>query len=1099
LVADGDFSPPVINSDLPVARNLPVAGSSMGGKGRSRSPKEAPDSLHSKQLASLVDLISEGPIAGLTSWGDIFCDGVPVTNIDGSFNFQNIYIQQLVGWPNQPIMTGFAAQQSETSVGTQLKYGVGQVRSVENADVDRIRVTVSVPSLQVINKKNGDISGTAVQFRVEVQYGRNGVWLNAGGYTISGKTSSRYQRAVMLVLSGAKPVDIRVTRLTPDSTVQEMQNDLYWDSYTEIIDDRINYNLSAVVGINIDSEQFSSIPKRTYLVYGRYMLLPDNYNAQTGVYTGVWSGNFQYNWSSNPAWVLFDLITNSRYGLGQFITVAQLDKWEFYRIGQWCDGLVPNGYGGYERRWTCNVQILSQQDAYDLVRQFAAIFRGFTYWDGGKLVPVADMPADPATQFTNADVIDGAFIYSGTDLRSRHTQINVGWNDPKLLGDKRFATVEDHASITKYGIQNLDMDALGCISESQAVRVGKWQLYTELYETELVQFSTGLDKTWTRPGDIIRISDVHVGGKRRGGRVASGTTASRVYFDAPVGAATAGGAIYVSCVLGEGKIETKQLVNLSPDQLFGDLVSPFSDAPALDTTFVVNEVGDLEPTLWRVTGISQGDLGTYDVKAVRHYPDKWAYVENNIALSVPDTSDIPIYFRVTSLTAMDYLVRASPISVGVKCTVSWVSEAPRFDIAYRNADRNDNWQVIRTAEKAVDLDVIEGNYEFQVTPISPIGLKGPMTTLKYKVIGRYAPPPKPEQFRVQSIGGVGHFEWKPSDTLDVIIGGHYELRHSSRTFGAIWGSARTVVATIPGTASTVEAPYQSGTWFLRTFDIVNVPSSEAAVIFTTTIDEQYAQFARICENPDFLGDHYGTEVKLPQEWLVLGQSGGRWDEQLNNIDTWPQVDVLPVVNPPLPTDIRTGYYIFDNMIDAGGVFPIRFSTDMLAFVYNETGEFIDDRQTESDTWPDWDNSGSDLSAEVQLSIRMTNDDPANPDAIWTEWETFGSAEYTARGFQFRADLWAQAGQNIGIEQLCILADLKNKVDEGGDVAYNATPLDVFFDIKFYTIPAIVVTVQNALSTDQVQITNKSRDRFTISITNAGAQVSRTFDWHAQGY
>ena len=1090
MTADGNYSPPI---------NFPVAGSSMGGKGRSRSPKEAPDSLSSKQLASLIDLISEGPIAGLTSWQDIFVDGVALQNVDGTLNFQNVSVQTAYGWPNQPIMNGFHAQTSETQVGTQLKYGVGQVRTIINPDVDRMRITVSVPTLQIINKKNGDISGTTVQFRVELQYGHNGVWLNAGGYTISGKTSSKYQRSVMLQFTGAKPVDVRVTRLTPDSTQSELQNDLYWDSYTEIIDDRINYNLSAVVGLNIDSEQFSSIPKRTYLMYGRYILLPDNYNPQTGVYTGVWSGNFQYNWSSNPAWILFDLISNSRYGLGQFITVDQLDKWEFYRIGQWCDGLVPTGSGGSERRWTCNVQIMSQSEAYDLLRQFAAIFRGFTYWDGGKVVPVADMPADPVVQVTNADVVDGSFNYSGTDLRARHTQISVGWNDPKLLGDKRYAIVEDRPSITKYGIQNLEMDALGCITEGQAVRVGKWQLYTELYETEAVAFTTGLDKTWTRPGDIIRISDVHVGGKRRGGRVLSASTASRVYFDAPIGSITSGGAIYISCIIGEGKIETRQVVSISEDQMFGDLVTPFSAAPAPDTTFVITETGDLEPTLWRVTGISQTDTGTYEVKGVRHYPDKWAYVENNIVLASPDISDIPLYFRVANLTAMDYLVRASPISVAVKATVSWVSEAPRFDIAYRNVDRNDNWQVIRTAERAIDLDVIEGNYEFQVTPISPIGLKGPISILKYKVIGRYAAPPKPEKFRVQNINGVGHFEWTPSDTIDVLIGGHYELRHSSSTFGAIWGAARTVVSTIPGTASTVEAPYQPGTWFLRTFDIVNVPSTQAAVIVTTSEDSDYEQFARICENPDFLGDHFGTEVKLPQEWLVLGQTGGRWDEQLDPMDTWPQVDVLPVVNPPSPSDIRTGHYIFDNMIDAGGVFPIRFSTDMLAFVYNETGEFLDDRLTDSDTWPDWDNSGSDLSAEVELSIRMTDDDPALSTAIWSEWEAFGSAEYTARGFQFRADLSAQAGQNIGIEQLCILADLKGKYDEGGDVTYAATPLDVFFDIKFYTIPAIVVTVQNALSTDQVQITNKSRERFTISITNAGAQVARTFDWHAQGY
>lgn len=1078
------------------------AGSSMGGgKGGSRQPHEAADSLKSKQLANLVDLISEGGIQGFANGAqDIFIDGVPVQNADGSLNFQNVNIQVYTGWPNQPIMSGFDAQASEQQVGAQLKANFPLVRSVVNPDVDRIRCTLSTPSLQIINKKNGDISGTSVQFRAEIQYGHNGVWINMGTYTISGKTSSRYQRSIVLKLAGAAPYDVRLSRVTADSTTQDLQNDLYWDSYTEIIDDRINYNLSAVVGINIDSEQFNSIPKRTYLPYGLVVNVPDNYDAQNGTYSGVWSGNFKYSWTNNPAWILYDLISSRRFGLGQWIDSTKLNIWEFYRIGQWCDQLVPDGFGGAERRWTCNVQIQSQSDAYDLIKQFAGIFRGFVYWNGGQMVPVADMPSDPVVQFTNANVIDGVFNYSGSDVRTRHTQINVGWNDPKLLGEKRYATVEDHDAIQKYGIQNLDLDAFGCISEGQAVRVGKWQLYTELYEGELVTFSTGLESTWVKPGDIIQVMDVAVAGKRRGGRIGIGSTTTSVVFDAPVSGFDTQHEYYLSCVIGEGKIETKRLSRVGPDNT-ADLLggNAFSAPPAPDNIFVITALAEIDPTLWRVTAIRQSETDTYEVSAVRHYPDKWNYVENNIAMSNPDISDIPLYFRVSNLAAMDYLVRTSAISVGVKATLSWESQAPRFDVAYRNADRGDNWTVIRVNDKAVDLDVVEGNYVFQVTPISPIGMKGATSTLNYNVIGRYAPPAKPERFRVQNIGGVGHFEWTPSDELDVIIGGHYELRQSSRVHGAIWGAARTVVSTIPGTASSVQAPFQNGTWFLRTFDIVGIPSSQSAVIFTASEDTGYAQFARICESPEYLGDHFNTEVKLPQQWLILGQTGGRWDEQLNNIDTWTQIDVLPVVNPPDPNAIRHGWYIFDNLIDAGAVFPIRFSTDMLAFVYNETGEFIDARATLSDDWPDWDDSGSDLSAEVQLQISTTNDDPALSSAAWSDWQQFASAEYTARAFKFRADLYAQAGQNIGIEQLCILADLKGKYDEGGDVPYNATPLDVFFDIKFYTVPSVVVTVQNASVNDVVKITNKSRERFTITITNGGNPVTRSFDWHAQGY
>lgn len=1076
-----------------------IAGAGGGGKSGG-SGEEQPDNLKSNQVAKVVDLISEGPCRGLINgMKSVFLDGVQLQRDSGVLNFKNVIMQEVLGWPNQPIMSGFAAQLNEQAVQTELKAGVPQVRTILNEDVDRCRVTIGVPSLQKINKKSGDITGTSVTFRIQVSYD-GGSFSKIGDFTITGKTTSKYQRSYVFPLKkGPAPFDIQVTRLTADSTSNELQNDLTWDSYTEIIDDRVNYNLSACIGTQVSASQFNSIPRRSYEYEGILCLVPDNYDEDNGTYSGVWDGTFKMSWTNNPAWVLYDILINKRYGLGQYLTDDMLDKWAFYKAGVWCDGKVSNGRGGTERRWTCNVQVFDQYEAYDLIQQFASVFRGFTYWNGSQITPVADQPDSTIKLFTNANVIEGVFEYSSSDIRSRHTQINVGWRDPALLGQKRFATVEDFEAVSKYGIQPLDIEGFGITSESQAVRLGKWQLYTELYEAEAVTFGTGLDGTYVRPGDIISILDNHKRAARWGGRVGAGSTSNVIQVDSPI--TLNSGILYqINCIIGEGVVQTRSFtVSSTMDYTAIPIPNGFTEAPDADTIWTISQPNVLEPGLWRVVMIDQPEKDRMSIRAVRHYPDKWDYVEKNLPLDDPRISDIPIYYSaVQDVKLIEYLKALSSITIAVYVTLSWKSAALKFEVYWRKANTSDNWNKTTTEENAIDLLVSEGVWEFQITPISGIGARGTTFSFRREILGKFALPSTPKNFRISVVNGIASFGWDAAEEVDVAIGGSFELRHSGATSGATWFGAQTIIPSIPGTATSVEAPYRPGTWMLKMFDITGRSSVQAAMIISNQLDTNLTNFFRIEEDPTYMGDKSNTEILYPQEWLIIGASGGYWDSQLDNINDWPDVDNLPVPSGEEEPD-PYGTYKFSNRIDMGGVFSVTFATDVLAFPYIDGGNDVDNRMLNVDDWPSWDDELGDLRGDVTIKVRQTPDDPASPLANWSDWSILTSGEYVNRGFEFMAVLSATIGQNIGIERLAITADVRNKIDSGEDVPYPAGLTRVYFSTKFYSVPAVVVTVQDAIATDQWQIVNKTREYFEIEIKNGGVQQTRTFDWQAQGY
>ena len=454
-----------------------IRGAGGGGSGKGaaggeqRVPQEASDSLQSVQFGSVLDLISEGEIQGIVSGEKgIYLDGTPVENKDGTQNFKGYTIATRNGTQSQDyIPTG--GIESEEPVSVEITKALSVTRTINNSEVDRVRITVQLPALQII-EDDGDIIGHSARLRCEVQY-------NGGGFTekftdtIRGKTTSSYQRDYIIELDGTFPVDIRMVRLSNDETSARRQNRTYWSSYTEIIDEKFRYPNSALVGLRFDSRQFRSIPARKYLVDGIKVALPTNATVDTTTYpgrvtyTGMWNGTFgAATWCSDPAWCLWDLLTNERYGVG--IPASTLDKFDFYAISQYCNELVSNGKGGLEPRFSCNVVMNSRDEVYNVIQEFVALFRGITYYGAGSMVVLQDKPADPQYLLTPANVIDGIFNYSGSSQKARHTTATVAYQTYESLGEVAYEYVEDAAAVAKYGIINKDIKAIGCYSQGQA-------------------------------------------------------------------------------------------------------------------------------------------------------------------------------------------------------------------------------------------------------------------------------------------------------------------------------------------------------------------------------------------------------------------------------------------------------------------------------------------------------------------------------------------------------------------------------------------------------------------------------------------------------
>ena len=1037
--------------------------------------------LKSKAFARVLDLICEGEIEGpvLDGGKSVYLDGTPLQSPNGAYNFGNVSWDFRPGTQNQTHIPGFPEVESENTVNVEITNSASATRTITNSDVNAVRVTVYTPALYK-QKDDGSIVGWDIDLAIDVQ-------TNGGGYvqrvtdTINGKTTSKYQRDYRIDLSGTGPWDIRVRRLSADNTDPQRQNKLYWDSYTEIVDAKLRYPNSALVYIRFDAASFSGIPSRAYDVKLKKVSVPVNYDPIARTYSGTWNGTFKTAWTDNPAWCFYDLVTNTRYGLGNYIPAAQVDKWALYTIGQYCDELVPDGFGGFEPRFTCNLYLQSREEAFKVINDMASCFRSMVYWAGGTMTLAQDAPSDPVALFTQANVVDGLFTYIGSSAKARHTVALVTWNDPDDLYRQKVEYVEDEDGIARYGIVPTEVVAIGCTSRGQANRVGRWILYAERNETETVSFATGIEGAPVRPGDIIKVADSSRAGVRLGGRVRSATTTS-VTLDASVTLGAATWTLYA--MLPSGAVGTAQVASGVGNTL--TLSSALPLAPQAGAQWILTS-SSTEAQTFRVLNVSEKDGGQIEITALRHEPLKYAAVETGLVLQPRNISVLDDPPPVPSAGTLTEYLYATLIDIKVGATLSWTASdrAAKYEISYRIDDGNDTAVTVTTNTLEL-LDAKIGVYTFEIVAVSAYGIKSAAYTFSSTVQGKTAPPSAVTGLQMTVQGETGLLQWDTHADLDVRIGGRIAIRYSDALVGAQWTTAIPVVE-FPGGATSGAVPLRAGTYLAKALDGSGVYSLDAVSVVTTAANLiQFNAVATSTQHPTFPG--VKTNLVVAENRLQLEQT-----------TLWDSIPDLDAYTDNLEGNlVPSGEYEFDTYIDTGGVFTSRVTATFSVLAFN-VSNLVDD-------WPLVDelglvDDGRGAEATVQVLISTTNDNPSGT-PTWSPWEVFYVGDYTARAFRFKVIMTrgADVDNQVALTALGVTVDVPDRVESANNVVVPAGGLAITYANAFFTTPAVAVTAENMATGDYAVITSKTAAGFTIQFRNsAGTGVSRTMDWIAKGF
>jgi predicted phage tail protein len=1074
-----------------------------GGKGKGgaggRKAKEAKDNLDSTAYAKIIELLSEGEIEGFStpsrlgltqgtgaytnaSLKDIFFNKTPVLRAgasntapqDADFNFSNVDIATRFGTQAQSYVPGFDAVEEEIGVGASVLEGLPITRTITDTNIDAVRVTLNVPVLQEV-KDNGDISGAEIQLEIAVQY-------NSGGFTtviddtIKGRTSDLYQRDYIVNLTGAFPVDIRVTRITPDSTSVKLSNAFSWFSYTEIIYQKLRYPNSAYVALRIDAEQFNSIPSRSYKIRGVKIRIPANATADinTGrlTYSGIWNGTFGAAvWTTDPAWILWDLLTSTRFGLGDHIQVATLDKWAFFQASQFCNQLVPTGLNSptTEPRFSCNVNIQTAEEAYKVINDMCSVFRAMPFWSAGSLTVTQDRPSDPVAVFSLSNVTEEGFSYEGSSLKTRATVAIVSWLNLEL-GDIDREVVEDAEGIAKYGVITKEISAFATTSKAQAHRLGKWLLYSERYEGEVVSFMTGLENGIVlRPGAIIDIADPVKAGARRGGRI-NAATSSTVTVDNAVDLPVSGS---ISVVLADGIVETRTISSVSGSII--TVTSNFSSPPQAGSVWLV-ENADIQPTQWRVLGVQEQDGINFAVTAISYNATKYGFIENGELLEQRTISilNTPPATPINVLSEeLQYVLNGR---VASKLSVAWQSVRGVNEYRVRWRSEFDNWKEVKTYGPIYEIeDVTAGLYNIEIYSISATQvISSSPAEISVTVQGVGAPPADPTGVSLVPINeSTAIIQWDLATDLDVLVGGEVLIRHDPRQLPtAEWATSNAIVQAAAGSQTQKQVPLLEGTYFIAFRDQSGVrsvtPVAIPAVLPTPQPRLLVKTWAEENESPKF----NGTDTNLG------------YDAGYDALFLDPSVDL-------------EGEYIYEDTLDLGQVYDINVQRRVVSGAVT-FGTLFDSVAGLFDAQPgDFDGGELDQVNAVTY-VRVTDDDPAGT-PTWGDWNEYANVIVRGRGIQLKVEGTTRTAQvGLVISELGATAELQQRTETAslsGSSTYNVTYADAF-----YAAPDVTISPSNMATGDFFTLTAVTRTGFTVAFKNsANAAVTRSFTYTAVGF
>lgn len=1081
-----------------------LAGSGGGGGGKGggggSSPTEKDDSLQSKQFATVLDLLCEGEIEGLDDGNkSIFFDNTPLEDDDGNSNFKGFTIRTRNGTQGQSriINRHFDAVESEFPVNVFVTKNQPLIRQITDSDVDLVRVTIQIPSLVKI-EDDGDIKGTKVKLRFDIQY-------NGGGYTklrddtISGKSSGPYQRDYEFEIDGAFPVDIKVTRITDDSDSSKLSNSTKWSSYTQIVTTKLRYPNSALVALRFNASQFNAIPQRKYLIRGIKVKIPSNATVDTQgnhigglTYTGIWDGSFKSGtyWTSDPAWCLWDLLTDDRYGCG--IPESSLDRYDFYAISQYCNELVPDGQGRQERRFSCNLLINQRREVFDVIREMTSIFRGISYYAAGSLVLLQDRPSDPQYTLGPANVVNGVFSYQGSSLRTRHTCATVSYQTYEEQGEVAFEYVEDSDAVAKYGVNNKEIKAVGCYSQGQAHRIGEWALLSEQELTETCTFSVGIDSgIILRPGMVVDIADPLRGGTRRNGRVASATTTAITIDSDTDLSINVENNPKISVVLPSGLVETR---NIAIDGINGKVItvtSAFSQAPAANAHWLI-QTSDIQSQQFRVISVTENDDGAFSVTALKYNKSIYNAVDKDRQITQRDITNLSARPNApTALTATEFLYQdGGTIRTGVD--LGWTS--PRnnlqdFVVRYRLGD--DNFQRVITENQSLQIKGLKaGSLQVQVSGRNSIGRPGKVATQTFELLGKTAIPGNVQNLTLEPLNyNSARLRWDETVDLDVKVSGKVHIRHSTLTDGtATWSNSTDVIASVAGAATEAIVPLLEGEYLVKFEDDGGRRSATEASII---VDQPAAQ------------TFYGV-ITQREDQLSTPFSGTKTDTTYDS-----SYDALILTSAGITAG--TGEYAFASTLDLEDVYSLDLERVLVArgFYPSDT---IDNRTADIDTWDDFDGGVVDF-VNAQVYVRKTDDDPSGT-PTYSAWQPLVSGLHKARAFQFKAVLTsADPAQNIQVDELGYKAQLQQRT-EGSNGFVQSTNTSggkaITFANPFFTgttglggvnsaLPTVTITPHNMASNDYFVVNSLSRTGFTVEFFHGSTTINRNFMWSATGF
>ncbi|HHQ9462532.1 TPA: phage tail protein [Enterobacter hormaechei] len=715
-----------------------------GGSSSSRTPTEQPDDLQSVAKAKILVALGEGEFAGQLTGKDIYLDGTALENADGSQNFSGVTWEFRAGTQAQKYIQGIPGTENEISVGTEVTSATAWTRTFTNTQLSAVRLRLKWPSL-FKQEDDGDLVGYSVNYAIDLQTD-GGTWQTVLNTSVTGKTTSGYERSHRIDLPQAGSTwTIRLRKITADANSAKIGDTMTLQSFTEVIDAKLRYPNTALLYIEFDSSQFNgSIPQISCEPRGRVIRVPDTYDPETRSYSGTWTGAFKWAWTDNPAWIFYDLVVSDRFGLGHRLTAANIDKWTLYQVAQYCDQMVPDGKGGdgTEPRYTCNVYIQDRNDAYTVLRDFAAIFRGMTYWGGDQIVALADMPRDVDYSYTRANVVGGRFTYSSSTTKTRYTTALVSWSDPGNAYADAMEPVFEQALVARYGFNQLEMTAIGCTRQSEANRKGRWGILTN-NKDRVVSFDVGLDGNIPQPGYIIAVADELLSGKVMGGRISA--VNGRVIKLDRVADAAAGDRLILNLPSGASQSRTIQAVN-------GESVTvttAYSETPQAEAVWVV-ESNELYAQQYRVVSVADNDDGTFTITGAWHDPDKYARIDTGAIIDQRPVSVIPPGNQSPpdNIVISSFSVVQQNISVETM-RVSWdqAQNAIAYEAQWR---RNDgNWvNVPRSSTTSFDVPgIYAGRYLVRVRAINAAEISSGWGYSEEKTLtGKVGNPPKPVGF-----------------------------------------------------------------------------------------------------------------------------------------------------------------------------------------------------------------------------------------------------------------------------------------------------------------------------------------------------------------